>query len=115
MHPIYSIYWSSFQVVFVFLSLTLTLLFAGSFFVKKERKFAIKNDIILWIPSITTFLAVIFVSYFSGILYDELNIPTDNLILFLMGYSTIVFFLHTATLVYTIFRLKKRNYYISNY
>ena len=114
MHPIHSLYWSSFQAVFIFLSLTLTLLFVGSFFVKKKRKSAIKNGLLLWIPSITTFLAVIFVSYFSGILYDELNIPTDNFILFLMGYSTIVFFLHTVTLFYTSFRLKKKPYSISN-
>lgn len=115
MHPIYSLYWSSFQNIFIFLSLTLTLLFVSSFFVSKERNSAIKNAVLLWIPSVTTFIGVFFVSYFSGILYDELNIPTDNFILFLMGYSTIVFFLHTATLIYNCVRLKKKNYFLSNY
>lgn len=115
MHPIYSLYWSSFQTVFVFLSLTLTLLFAGSFFIGKERNSAIKNTVLLWIPSLTTFTAVLFISFFSGILYDELNIPTDDFILFLMGYSTIVFLLHTAKLIYNMFRLKKQKSPLKNY
>lgn len=115
MHPIYSLYWSSFQAVFIFLSLTLTLLFAGSFFVGKERKSAIKNSVLLWLPSLTTFVTVIFVSFFSGILYDELNIPTDNFILLLIGYSTIIFFLHTATFVYNCVQMNKKKRYVSHY
>ncbi|WP_407371294.1 hypothetical protein [Carnobacterium sp.] len=54
-----------------------------------------------------TFITIVSASFFSGILYDELNIPTDNFILFLMGYSTIVFFFHTGTVILNIFRSKK--------
>lgn len=114
MHPIYRLYWSSFQNIFIFLSLTLTLLFIGSFFIGKERSSAIKNAVLLWIPSLTTFITVMFVSFFSGILIDELNIPTDNLLLTLMGYSTIIFFLHTGTLIFKVFRKRKKQYYLSH-
>lgn len=114
MHPIYSLYWSSFQNIFIFLSLTLTLLFVGSFFIGKEKPFAVKQAVLLWIPSLTTFTAVFFVSLFLGILTDELNIPTDNLLLFLMAYSTIIFFSHTATLIYKAFQSKQKVIAINN-
>ena len=84
------------------------------FLCQKREKIGHKKRVIIMDSIYNNFLAVIFVSYFSGILYDELNIPTDNFILFLMGYSTIVFFLHTVTLFYTSFRLKKKPYSISN-
>lgn len=107
MHPIYRLYWFSFQNIFIFLSITLTLLFIASFFIGKGKDSSVKTLLLLWIPSLTTFITVGFASFFSGILYDELNIPNDNLILFLMGYSTIVFFLHTATIILKFFRTKK--------
>lgn len=107
MHPIYNLYWSSFQNIFIFLSITLTVLLVVSFLMNKRKETSIKNLLLLWIPSLTTFTTVIFASFFSGILYDELNIPTDNFILFLMGYSTIVFFFHTGTVILNIFRSKK--------
>ena len=107
MHPIYNLYWSSFQNIFIFLSITLTALLVASFLMTKGKETSIKNLLLLWIPSLTTFITVISASFFSGILYDELNIPTDNLILFLMGYSTIIFFFHTGTVILKIFRFKK--------
>lgn len=107
MHPIYNLYWSSFQNIFIFLCITLTFLLVASFLINKGKETSIKNLLLLWIPSLTTFITVISASFFSGILYDELNIPTDNLILFLMGYSTITFFFHTGTVILKIFRSKK--------
>lgn len=107
MHPIYNLYWSSFQNVFIFLSITLTLLLVTSFLMNKGKETSIKHLLLLWIPSLTTFITVVFASFFSGILYDELNIPTDNLILFLMGYSTIIFFIHTGTVILKLFRSNK--------
>ena len=107
MHPIYNLYWSSFQNIFIFLSITLTALLVASFLMTKGKETSIKHLLLLWIPSLTTFITVISASFFSGILYDELTIPTDNLILFLMGYSTIVFLFHTGTVILNIFRSKK--------
>lgn len=99
MHPIYRLYWSPFQNIFIFLSITLTLLFIASLFISKRKDNSVKSLLLLWMPSLTTFITVGFASFFSGILYDELNIPSDNVILFLMGYSSILFLLHTVSFV----------------
>lgn len=105
MSPIYTLYWSSFRLVFVFLAITLTIVLASAFIkrVKENKLIALA----LWGTSFSSFITVIFVSYFSGILYDELNIPTDNLILFLMGYASIVFIVHTGYFLFTLIRKKK--------
>lgn len=107
MHPIYALYWSFFQNIFIFLAVSLTLLLVAAIFMNRKNDVKPLQAFLLWLPSLTTFITVICASFFSGILYDELNIPTDNLILFLMGYSTIIFLIHAVTLINSISRSRK--------
>ena len=105
MSPIYTLYWSSFRFVFVFLAVTLTIVLASAFIKKvKENKLI---ALVLWITSFSSFITMIFAFYFSGILYDELNIPNDNLILFIMGYTAVVFIMHSGYFLFTLFQKKK--------
>lgn len=110
MHPIYRLYWAPFQNIFIFLSITLTLLFIASLVISKRKDISVKSIVLLWIPSLTTFITVGLAFFFSGILYDELNIPSDNVIFSLVIYSSILFLLHTISFVLKIskkYRAKK--------
>lgn len=102
MSNIYNLYWYIFQSVFALITITSILLTILVFVMTKDKS---KKGIvfIVWLISLSNLLSILFISFFSGILYDELAIPTDMLLLILMFTSIIAFIIGTILFLVNIF------------
>ena len=90
-------YWSIFQAVFYFSSLAITLNLILA--IRLTGKKLALTSLISWLSSLALLVGIYYLTFFSGILYDELMLKTDYLLLSLSFYSGLVFIMQTIVLV----------------
>jgi len=82
-------YWWMFSGVFVIASILITLNLVKVIGFRKESSLMLRViDLIL---SLGLLLLMVSANFFSGVLYDQFNLATDNMLLVLSFYSGVVF------------------------
>lgn len=94
-------YWWMFSGVFIIASILITLNLIKVMMFRKELSLKIK--IIDLIVPIGLLSLLVSANFFSGVLYDQFNLATDNTLLFLTFYSGIIF------LIQVYYTFKKEN------
>ena len=94
-------YWWMFSGVFVIASILITLNLVKVIGFRKESSLMLRViDLIL---SLGLLLLMVSANFFSGVLYDQFNLATDNMLLVLYFYSGVVF------LIQIYFTFKRNN------
>lgn len=94
-------YWWMFSGVFVIASILITLNLVKVIGFRKESSLMLRViDLIL---SLGLLLLMVSANFFSGVLYDQFNLATDNMLLALSFYSGVVF------LIQIYFTFKRNN------
>lgn len=94
-------YWWMFSGVFVIASILITLNLVKVIGFRKESSLMLRViDLIL---SLGLLLLMVSANFFSGVLYDQFNLATDNMLLVLSFYSGVVF------LIQIYFTFKRNN------
>ena len=82
-------YWWMFSGVFVIASILITLNLVKVIGFRKESSLMLRViDLIL---SLGLLLLMVSANFFSGVLYDQFNLATDNMLLVISFYSGVVF------------------------
>ena len=98
----FSSYWWMFSGIFIIASILITLNLVKVISFKKDLPFNFKLvDLVL---SLGILFLLISANLFSGVLYDQFNLASDNLLLVLTFYSGIIFLIQS---VYTFKKTKK--------
>lgn len=94
-------YWWMFLGVFITASVLITLNLIKVINFRKELSLRLK--IVDLIVPVGLLVLLIFANLFSGVLYDQFNLATDNMLLILTFYSGIIF------LIQVYYTFKKNN------
>jgi len=89
----FSSYWWMFSGIFIMASILITLNLVKVISFKKDLSFNLK--IVDLVISLGILFLLVSANLFSGVLYDQFNLTTDNLLLILTFYSGIVFLIQT--------------------
>ena len=95
-------FWWMFSGVFITASILITLNLIKVISFRKEL--SLKFKIVDLIVPISLLVLLIFANFFSGVLYDQFNLATDNMLLILTFYSGIIFLIQ----VYYTFKKEKQ-------
>lgn len=95
-------YWWMLSGVFIIASVLITLNLVKVIMFKKET--SLKLRVVDLISSLGILLLLVSANLFSGVLYDQFNLVTDNTLLILTFYSGIVFLLQ---IFFTLKKTKK--------
>jgi len=98
----FSSYWWMFSGIFIMASILITLNLVKVISFNKGLSFNLK--IVDLVISLGILFLLVSANLFSGVLYDQFNLATDNLLLILTFYSGIVFLIQTF---YTFKKTKK--------
>lgn len=94
-------YWWMFSGVFIIASILITLNLIKV--IKFRKELSLKIKIVDLIVPIGILSLLVPANFFSGVLYDQFNLETDNTLLFLTFYSGIIF------LIQVYYTFKKEN------
>ncbi|WP_035051685.1 hypothetical protein [Carnobacterium pleistocenium] len=98
----FSSYWWMFSGIFIMASILITLNLIKVISFKKDLSFNLKLvDLVI---SLGILFLLVSANLFSGVLYDQFNLATDNLLLILTFYSGILFLIQ---IFYTFKKTKK--------
>jgi len=82
-------YWWMFSGVFITAGILITLNLIKVISFRKELSLKVK--IIDLIVPVGLLVLLVFANFFSGVLYDQFNLATDNMLLILTFYSGVIF------------------------
>ena len=82
-------FWWMFSGVFITASILITLNLIKVISFRKEL--SLKFKVVDLIVPISILVLLIFANFFSGVLYDQFNLATDNMFLMLTFYSGVIF------------------------
>ncbi len=94
-------FWWMFSGVFITASILITLNLIKVISFRKEL--SLKFKVVDLIVPISILVLLIFANFFSGVLYDQFNLATDNMFLMLTFYSGVIF------LIQVFYTFKKNN------
>ena len=102
-HFFYSFWWM-FAGVFITAGVLITLNLIKVISFRKELSLKVKiTDLIV---PIGLLVLLVFANFFSGVLYDQFNLATDNMLLMLTFYSGVIFLIQVF---YTFKKITKKN------